>query len=948
MKNVLHEAHQPAAQAAASEEERTALAHLRAHGKKTQKVGSVRVGSEKLSEAPGTMPVAAAAPSGSSSGAKKPLGQSQKFQIFSDSSSLSAAPKMPGQQQQKENQLPTDKRRNQENTMNPGKWTESRMGRKTAPAAAAAAAAVPARPSFSVHQDESIPGAPQPQQQQSTFRLESRVLKAKDDGPPVPLAVFEPPDPSKRPMYAKHLVYQGATEFSFEELRAIKIRKRVEEERLRTEKEELARIASECAEKQSEIKRQQEAFREEQERFAQRQADMLREQERMMLEMQRAQKEEYERQKEELLRLQSQVGGGHQQGAPRGVAPIKDDSSSLMEDTAMLLQAVNPASSANRLLSRSGASGGGSAQNSLQKTPPRCDSAGNLVTAVGAATAAAAFVQPSPTVNTREAFKLAQGMWREESVREEAPPQPPPPPKTPAFPIYSDETSAANPPPVIAVNPPPAAPSSVSKAPFAVFQDAQDTAAAKRRRPKLQPRLEGDKENQLPVSDSMKENEPPAPLDKQPQSTRATAGILQPSTNVPFVPLEIQEAVLDEDERTQELAMAEAEEEVNDHKTSSFEKMPPPPALPVPKAAAAAGPNPNVTIALPSMEAFEEMARLASTPYHGRRTFDEEDDDDELDPNTCAVDIVFKKPKGKGQPEPQGQQQQQQPETEQEQERPPSTGAAFIPLSPLMETSREYKSSSSSGQSLMTTTQNALTKSHWGNTHLGCTTASSMAARTPASSLFLSANPAATTGGAATAGRRQMGAAPTRGEMTCSSGYMADSSARTPGNFLVNARKEYVDQEEEEAGGAKRAEATPNKGVEKKQKMSESFNGDDDDDEEEEEMTGIADMMFQMKRDTKATKAAMAAMAQTAAAARAASSSFLSVSVSHAAEKSAVETMGGGNFLQESLQPSLLDNTGFAELSRTKSMLMPVPPASLGASMAASFSGHRSEQLSPV
>ena len=56
------------------------------------------------------------------------------------------------------------------------------------------------------------------------------------------------------------------------------------------------------------------------------------------------------------------------------------------------------------------------------------------------------------------------------------------------------------------------------------------------------------------------------------------------------------------------------------------------------------------------MEAFEEMARVASTPYHGRRTFDD-DDEDEVDPN-------------------------------------------------------EYKSSSSSGgQSLMTTTQNAaLTK----------------------------------------------------------------------------------------------------------------------------------------------------------------------------------------------------------------------------------------------
>ena len=72
--------------------------------------------------------------------------------------------------------------------------------------------------------------------------------------------------------------------------------------------------------------------------------------------------------------------------------------------------------------------------------------------------AAAAFVQPSPTVNTKEAFRLAQGMWREESVREEAPQPPPPQTKNPAFPIYSDENSANPPPP------------SASKAPFAVFQ----------------------------------------------------------------------------------------------------------------------------------------------------------------------------------------------------------------------------------------------------------------------------------------------------------------------------------------------------------------------------------------------------------------------------------------------------------------------------------------------
>ena len=61
-------------------------------------------------------------------------------------------------------------------------------------------------------QDEGIASAPP--QHQSRFRLESRVLKAKDDGPPVPLAIFEPPDPTKRPMYAKHLVYQGGTQFN--------------------------------------------------------------------------------------------------------------------------------------------------------------------------------------------------------------------------------------------------------------------------------------------------------------------------------------------------------------------------------------------------------------------------------------------------------------------------------------------------------------------------------------------------------------------------------------------------------------------------------------------------------------------------------------------------------------------------------------------------------------
>ena len=44
------------------------------------------------------------------------------------------------------------------------------------------------------------------------------------------LALFEPPDPTKKPMYCKHLVYQGVTEFQFEELRAARYRQKVARE----------------------------------------------------------------------------------------------------------------------------------------------------------------------------------------------------------------------------------------------------------------------------------------------------------------------------------------------------------------------------------------------------------------------------------------------------------------------------------------------------------------------------------------------------------------------------------------------------------------------------------------------------------------------------------------------------------------------------------------------
>jgi hypothetical protein len=55
------------------EEERAVLGSLRTHGKKTQKVGSVRVGAAKKAENPGTFAIPATAATG---------GNKLQFQIF--------------------------------------------------------------------------------------------------------------------------------------------------------------------------------------------------------------------------------------------------------------------------------------------------------------------------------------------------------------------------------------------------------------------------------------------------------------------------------------------------------------------------------------------------------------------------------------------------------------------------------------------------------------------------------------------------------------------------------------------------------------------------------------------------------------------------------------------------------------------------------------------------
>jgi len=316
----------------AAPEERGALASLRG-----QRVGSVRVGAAKRSDQPGRLEGQSSAPS---TNAGRP-----SFAIFADENQkstlllpsvatgdLASAP------------LPFGGQRNKENDRKAGKWTGAlpSSGR-------AFKHAEPSHASFAVHEDPNVA----PPANKTALKMDAKALsvkKAADDND-VPLAIFEPPDPTKRPMYCKHLVYQGATEFSFEELRAIKFRKRQEERKIEAKRLEMKRMTEEIEAKQDAIRRDQETLARQRDEFQRMQEQMMREQEEKMKEMQRMamekQQEEFRRMQAEFAKItqQQQQQKLHLQQHQRGrsfnnsSADASDRKSSLLEDTATLLRA---------------------------------------------------------------------------------------------------------------------------------------------------------------------------------------------------------------------------------------------------------------------------------------------------------------------------------------------------------------------------------------------------------------------------------------------------------------------------------------------------------------------------------------------------------------------------------------------------------------------------------
>jgi len=530
------------------QEQRSALGGLKGHGKRG-KVNSVRIGSAKTG-GPGIIP---------SGPAKQPLkpNNGAAFKIFNDDKIASAVPS--GTKRVNHGSVPS-RDDYKENQMAAGKWTGSR-GPK--------AVNIPfdeisrhAKPTFAVHEDhESGHSTITPHK---LAPGESNVLSARkqdhdDGGIQCPIALFEPPDPTKRPMYCKNLVYQGATEFSFEELRAVKWRA---SEKCRRETEELAE------------KRRRENDEIEEKRLA------LLEMERKLEEKQQIvakQMEDFQ-----MMLRQQQTKPDIMLTRPSLVDSSNNSSTSETRSSDNSYNKKNSTDDTSALINANAS--GVRTRKAITPNQQRLHSS-----------------HPSPTVNTKEALAVMQQLWSTESENDYVFLDNGPKEQASNFEMFSDSGEAG-----VQLHaaggqfqiftdptenlPPPSKPS----APFAIFTDNQvidkeniaPSTMHKSKGLSLHPKKTENAGNE--VSDD--ENMPP-PGYVQTTNTRPTDGVLVEARNVEWMPLADQEKLLDEDERRQEKALS----------------------IPKPKMG-----NNNATMFVPDESEFDDMARLSSTPFTGR------------------------------------------------------------------------------------------------------------------------------------------------------------------------------------------------------------------------------------------------------------------------------------------------------------------------------------------
>merc|ERR1719312_461292 len=184
--------------------------------------------------------------------------------------------------------------------------------------------------------------------------------------------------------------------------------------------------------------------------------------------------------------------------------------------------------------------------------------------------------QPSPTVNTKEAMAAMVNLWSK-PVGDEVDQDPQPlqdsghsghavPASAAPFQIYTDSvdsasaTGSSNFEIFCDSGSSTAPPPQTASVPFAIFCDENAPQPPALKLPTINRRSRSeslnrheDKENSpLGTDDEDRENQPPQGYAQPKTGARPKAGILQEARNIKSIPLDVQEKVLDEDERRQE------------------------------------------------------------------------------------------------------------------------------------------------------------------------------------------------------------------------------------------------------------------------------------------------------------------------------------------------------------------------------------------------------------
>lgn len=624
------------------------------------------------------------------------------FQIFSDENSSRVIDKT-NSSTGVEN-VPGRSVMNKENDRNPSQWTKARASQKTTSVVNVDDVDKIQKPAFSVHVDENATPSATP----SKLCPSSNVLatrKNEYDDWHVPRFIAEPFDPTKQPQYPKNKVYCGTEEFSLEELRAANYFKKLEEAKKREDEEK---------KKNSEMEAMQTALRQ-QEEMMRKQAEEMKQQKEMiqqLLQAQQLQQQQQQHQKSTLYQdsfvqinksVNFTVNQSHllDESTTRGLLQMQPATGGInSKESSLNLEPIN---------SVAGPASGPSSREVSLLSVSRPTSSNNS----------------SPTVNTKFAREMINDMWNASlfnnthamSAKDTDTVEPAVAPVTSApFAIFSDENSKKDEQQKLSIQ---------TAAPFEIFSDENAPKSKELAKPftihsdEPNPIVSQESTNEM-YAEENQENQAPAGF-SQLKEKRQTSGILVPAVNVEYCPLDQQEDECKEtEEKPEELKKGSVTPEPKDDDMDGFTPL----EDDLKDFTMNGGAMADFTLAMPTRpEDFIKMAKMASTPGPWSlglvpQGFKEGEDFTMAIPLAKAKqalldedeDVCMTEDKSTEKEDKSGELMPPPPATAPKTPNNGTKSGATSPsatiaksLSPIMEASREYRSSSSSSPGSSTT-----------------------------------------------------------------------------------------------------------------------------------------------------------------------------------------------------------------------------------------------------